>query len=341
MIPACLEPLGMDTTRPAAIEPDQVECDPPEDGQILGAMPDADAAFILAKGDAQHPVLGVLDAPVPTDGCRKRGDGAVQTAQVVAHLPAGACRRRPFTEHHPDTAEIRPGVPIRIEIGQQLGIGRRPVVARFQPAVAGILGDEVLVRNPAPSLAPGLGKERLDRVVGGGSVAFEGQHIVRRASADGGRRRGLTVQGFQRHDRAGDIQQRQQGRDGRNLIGMVIDRDLAEDQPGLGRPGADQINGRPLRPMVMRATRDLVIDGDHLTGRSWQDGVDPREETGLEGDWIDPGKDPSEGVMRGDAAWQVQEGSEPVSAGMPILLNINETVGASDDRTHGDRDDVE
>ena len=70
----------MDTTRPAAIEPDQVECDPPEDGQILGAMPDADAAGAQA----------VLERLVASS----RGTCSIGVAERLADESASGVLRR-------------------------------------------------------------------------------------------------------------------------------------------------------------------------------------------------------------------------------------------------------
>lgn len=116
MVPAGLEPFGVDAALPAAVEPDQVERDAPQDGQVLSRMSHPHAALIFAEGHVQHPVLRVLNAPMPTHRSGKRADLAVQTTQVVAGLATGVPVERPLAPHQPDPAQVWPGVAIRVEI---------------------------------------------------------------------------------------------------------------------------------------------------------------------------------------------------------------------------------
>ena len=48
-----------------------------------------------------------------------------------------------------------------------------------------------------------------------------------------------------------------------DLVGFLIDRDLAEDQPLLAAPGADHVQRRAGRGAVERAPQGLAIDRDH------------------------------------------------------------------------------
>ena len=297
VIPARGNWFGMDTTRTVTVESDQVEGDAPEHGQILGCKPDPHPVLILAEGDVQHPVLRVLDTPVPAHGGRERVDLAVQVAAVAAGLPTAAARRRPFAHNRPDTVQIRPGCPVRIESVQHVLDGRRPVAARLQRSVASNISDEEFVRHSAPVLVDCLGEYRLDGCVGSGLVALERQDIFGAADANGGGRCGLSVQGIQRNDRADDVQERQQDWDGRDCIGMVSNRELIEDELVVAGPRTDQIDRRAIRAPFMRAPCHLPIDGDDPSSRTRQDGLGPGEKAALEGEWIEAGEHPTEGVV--------------------------------------------
>src|SRR6266516_4884529 len=56
LIPTSLEALGFDTALGGGLLAQEIERDVAQHREVLGGMPGADAALILAKGDIQHPM---------------------------------------------------------------------------------------------------------------------------------------------------------------------------------------------------------------------------------------------------------------------------------------------
>ena len=60
--------------------------------------------------------------------------------------------------------------------------------------------------------------------------------------------------------------------------------------------------------MVVGAAGGLAVDGDHFTWQQLGQRLYPATETAFQRLRIQQGQDPTVGVVRGDAVWQVQEG---------------------------------
>src|SRR5919202_2107446 len=56
-----------------AVSGDEVEGDLAQEGEVAGGGAVAHPAVILTEGDVEHPMQGVLDAPVPADGLEQQG----------------------------------------------------------------------------------------------------------------------------------------------------------------------------------------------------------------------------------------------------------------------------
>ena len=81
---------------------------------------------------------------------------------------------------------------------------------------------------------------------------------------------------------------------------------MAEHQALLA--GADQVQ-RPLRPAAVEgAAQRLAVNRHDLPIEGLGKGLRPGTEAGLEGVWIDQHEDAPEGVVRGNAVGQGQEG---------------------------------
>src|SRR5690242_21630340 len=69
-----------------AVSGDEVESDLAQEGEVAGGGAVAHPAVILAEGDVEHPVQGVLDAPVPADRPDQDGGIVAAAGEEVADL---------------------------------------------------------------------------------------------------------------------------------------------------------------------------------------------------------------------------------------------------------------
>src|SRR3954452_21132426 len=116
-----------------------------------------------------------------------------------------------------------------------------------------------------------------------------------------------------------------------------MDTTLAQHEALRARPGAHQVQGGPLPPSVERASERLAIDGDHLTFKVVYERADPGCKPALEGIGVDEHEHTPEGIVRGDAVWQVQEGAQPRQLAAAVERDVVPALSTGD---HGaDRND--
>src|ERR687894_3044092 len=73
----------------AAVAGDEVEGDSAQKGEVAGGGAVAHPAVILAEGDVENAMQGVLDAPVPADGPDQDGGIVAAAGEEVADLGLG------------------------------------------------------------------------------------------------------------------------------------------------------------------------------------------------------------------------------------------------------------
>lgn len=99
---------------------------------------------------------------------------------------------------------------------------------------------------------------------------------------------------------------------------------------------------RPLRPAAIEGPANgLAIDGHHLPVEGLDKGLRPGGEASLEGARVDQHEDAPEGVVRGNAVGQGQEGLQPAQLVAAVERDIVPAFGARDHRTHRDDQDVD
>src|SRR4051794_31415995 len=118
-------------------------------------------------------------------------------------------------------------------------------------------------------------------------------------------------------------------------------RSLAECQPALARPGADQVQRPALVAAAARAPPRLAVDRHHLALDPVRQGLRPAGEAGLERVRVDEHEHPPEGVVRGDAVRQGEEGPEPGLLAATVELDVLPALRAGDHRADRDREDVD
>src|SRR5918993_2160200 len=108
----------------------------------------------------------------------------------------------------------------------------------------------------------------------------------------------------------------------------------------LTRSGTHQVQRRVLVLMVERASERLAIGGDHLALEASRKRASPGREAGLERLGVDQYEHAPEGVVRGDAVRQRQDGPEPGQLAAAVERDVVPALGTGDHRTHSDHQDV-
>ena len=102
----------------------------------------------------------------------------------------------------------------------------------------------------------------------------------------------------------------QQQRNGGDLVGLGIDGDLAERQPGFAGPRRYQMQRIAAGGFVERAAQGLAIDGNMLADLA-SDIVQPLLDAVNQLGRIEQREHAAEGVVRGDAAFQLEKRPQP------------------------------
>src|SRR4051812_34130248 len=86
VVPGCHFALTASAGSVTAVSADEVEGDFAQEGEVAGGGAVAHPAVILTEGDVEHPVQGILDAPVPADGWGQDGGIVAAAGEEIAGL---------------------------------------------------------------------------------------------------------------------------------------------------------------------------------------------------------------------------------------------------------------
>jgi hypothetical protein len=95
-------------------------------------------------------------------------------------------------------------------------------------------------------------------------IPFESQHVVTALIDDSLRNGSLAAHRVDGHDASVQLQQRQQLRDGGDLVRLLLGRFLPEHQPVGVRPGADPVQRMAVLRAIPRATGGFAIHRNHF-----------------------------------------------------------------------------
>src|SRR3954447_4001825 len=171
-------------------------------------------------------------------------------------------------------------------------------------------------------------------------IGLEDQQIIRVPVQDPASDRLLAAHGIQRHDAVLQGERLEQRRDRGDLVRLAIDLTLAEHQALLAGPGANQVQ-RPLRSAAVKgAAQRLAVDRYDLAMEDLGKGLGPSAEADLEGIRVDQHEDAPEGVVRGNAMGQGQEGLQPAQLVAAVERDVVPALGARDHRAHRNDQDI-
>src|ERR1035438_2404785 len=91
---------------------------------------------------------------------------------------------------------------------------------------------------------------------------------------------------------------------------------------------------------LARAAQRFAVDGNYLPRRQFGDGTDPRHETLLQLPRIEPGDDPIESIMRGNATRKLQKALEPQAFSLAIALDLIPASSSAQHCSYGDQKDL-
>jgi len=100
------------------------------------------------------------------------------------------------------------------------------------------------------------------------------------------------------------------------------------------------VGGRAAVGLVARAAQGFPIDGDGITLKRFSQFPRSAAEEVMEPLGVEPGEEPPEGVMGGDAVGQFQEFLEPVQLGAAVFNHLGPGVGAADEGAKSNHEDI-
>src|SRR5215211_8239878 len=310
----------------AAVAGDEVEGDLAQEGEVAGGGAVAHATVVLAEGDVEDPMQGVLDAPVPADGLDQDGGIIVAAREEGVDLGldltgAGDAADRLRRQHR---AQLGPATQ-----GFELPGGwAREDTPADQAAVTFVEGVEH--RPPSrPAAEAGALEVLAHGLEGAAVVGLQHQEIVGALGPDPLGDPLLAAHRIERHAAAVEPQDIEQLRDRGDLVRFAVDLALAERQSTSARPGADQVQRAMLVATAAGAPHGLAVDRYHLALDPDRQRLRPRREAGLECVRVEQHEDPPEGVVRGNAVRQFQEGLQPSPLAPPVEFDVLPAAAAA------------
>ena len=201
---------------------------------VVGGVPRANAAVVLAEGHIQDPVVGVFAPrgypPVPEHGLQLEPGLGGQAGHEDADVGRDPVADAEFALDPDQTGQVAPFV---------VGIAGHPAAADRDAPV--VLADRVRVvvgiagEVSGPFQGEGVLQARMKALV----VVPDAQHVVGPLLPDRACDGLLATHGVQGHDATLQAQHAQQLRDGRACVGLVVHRRLNQDQAVGLEPGTD------------------------------------------------------------------------------------------------------
>jgi hypothetical protein len=145
----------------------------PQHDKVLLTVVLAHATAIFLKGQIEHPMQPIFDAPMCANGVSKGLGIACQAHHVVAPFAGDLLTHSPLRFDHTHTAQPSPRL-LRIEIGDHFRIGNRPLLAPFHSAVSCVLR-WVGVMQQVSTLRGQRIRKQIDHIlIQGALIGFEG-----------------------------------------------------------------------------------------------------------------------------------------------------------------------
>lgn len=174
-------------------------------------------------------------------------------------------------------------------------------------------------------------------------ITLESQQIVAATGGDPRGNRGPAGERIQADETAAQVQAVEQIGQHRQLAPLGVRRALRQHEPVLDRERADQRQRRAPVPAVERAPHRPAVDRDlpGSAGIGPEYRADPGEKAALEALRVDQHRHPAEGVVRGNAARQLEQAAEPVAFAAAVEGDVLKAFGLADHGADRDHQDIE
>lgn len=250
--------------------------------QVVAQSPLARAAVVLVEVHVQHSVHR-LDAPMASHRLREPLPAERTTAEIITHLVRLRAVGMPRDPHRvADRLHPRPVLTAR-EITRYFRDIIVPIVDAAVPVLMRLVGLMLEVFQVAfQVIEEGL----LDRRQELRLIVLDGDNAVAATGDDLLDDLFLTAHRIDRDQRTLQVDLLQKLRNGGDLVGFGVSGDLAQRDPLLGGPGADDVQCTEVLGVIARAATGLAVDGDEtigLTGVGQDRVADSGLKTALEG----------------------------------------------------------
>src|SRR6266446_2136510 len=286
-----------------------------------------DAAIIFTKTDVQLPMQIVFNPPMTTQYFGILTNTHCAAAYKVPHLRGRFAFARTLAATHAHGLQLGPGLTVPDTLHMMDHHIRAVLLAAMSLLRGAMLQHHMRGKLSIQRLLYG----RLNILQQMLLVTFHGQDIVPAASNNLSGDFFLTTHGVDAHQRSLQVQQLQQGRNGRDFVALIIHSYLSQRQVGLGCPGTDQVQRTPVRPR--RAAQRLAVDGDVAHAEEVGNRAQPGQATALKRTRLQVAKHALEGVVRRHSVGQLQEPLEPRQTFLSKENDFRPVVAVGDDTT--------
>ena len=309
----------------------------------------ADPALVFVKGDVEHPVTLVLDAPVLADHLLQPFGVGLMGGQVVALLhallavhallAAAELLAMGFDADH--RAQTRPVFLLQF-VDPPETIGGQHHASLDSPMglvvhLGGAEGSALLLAVLEVSRAA---EKLLRPLVKSTVIGFESQQVIGMGHGEFTGDGFLATHGIETHGVAFEVELVNELGHGGDLVGLPVDGELTEGQLVVDGPCADKMQARGGVCVLEAVPQGLAVDGDELAVERPADREDKRGKALAEPIWINGSEDTPEGVIAGYSARQLEAFAQPRLTGFGEALEVIEPLASTDHRRQGDENDL-
>src|ERR1700682_3779959 len=239
-----------------------------------------------------------------------------------------------------DQANAAQALPIGVTLRYRFRNSNDMVNPRLDAAMSFFFGTVTIVLHARKTVVQSFAENLPNVVVQRWLVVFHRQHIVRPGLLDRGGDFFLTAHSVDGHDGPGNFQVFDEFRDRGDFVRFAVTSLLTQEQTVFTRPSADHVQRTFARSFVEGAAGRFAVNLHQTSEGGFGDGLHPFDESLLQSARTQQRKDPTKGIVGGNAMRKFEKGFEEIKLANAILANLDPGVGAGNDGQDGDGNDV-